>query len=219
MSLCSMHAQDTVRRLEPLPTSLSCAAFIVGYGAHHVPSWQEVNHNVQEWSNEVSDGRSVKVDNYLQYAPLAALYGLKVCGVPSRDDYWPMTRLSVETFVVSTAVVHIVKNVTDVKRPDSWALNSFVSGHTATAFSNAELLRLEYRDVSPWIGVAGYTVAVVTGLLRIYNNRHWSADVVAGAGVGVLSAQVTNWVDGIVWKQRPSPIEMPQTAYILTLDD
>ena len=65
------------------------------------------------------------------------------------------------------------------------------SGHTATAFAGAELLRLEYKEVSPWYGFAGYVVATATGTLRVLNNRHWVSDVVAGAGFGILSARLS----------------------------
>ena len=49
-------------------------------------------------------------------------------------------------------------------------LNSFPSGHTANAFCGAELMRIEYGN---WVGLAGYAVAVTTGVMRMYNERHW----------------------------------------------
>ena len=30
--------------------------------------------------------------------------------------------------------------------------------------------------------------------MRLYNNRHWLNDVLAGAGVGIISAQIGNWL-------------------------
>ena len=69
-----------------------------------------------------------------------------------------------------------------------------MNGITAKAFISAEFLRQEYKDVSPWIGVAGYAVAAGTGFLRMYNNRHWLNDVIAGAGVGIISTRVSYWL-------------------------
>ena len=46
----------------------------------------------------------------------------------------------------------------------------------------------------PWIGVAGYAVAAGTGFLRMYNNKHWLNDVIAGAGVGILSTRLSYWL-------------------------
>jgi len=53
---------------------------------------------------------------------------------------------------------------------------------------------MEYKDVSPWYGLACYAVAAATGYLRMYNNKHWMSDVIAGAGVGILSVQFVYWV-------------------------
>ena len=62
------------------------------------------------------------------------------------------------------------------------------------------LMRREYWKVSPWIGVAGYAVAAGTGFFRMYNNRHWLTDVIAGAGIGILSAQAAYWLYPVVTK-------------------
>lgn len=82
------------------------------------------------------------------------------------------------------------------RRPDHSAANSFPSGHTALAAAGAELLRLEYGSTSVWIPVAGFTVTAATGLLRIYNDRHWLGDVLAGAAIGLLSADISCWLNG-----------------------
>ena len=44
------------------------------------------------------------------------------------------------------------------------------------------------------IAIAGYTVATGVGIMRMYNNRHWASDVLAGAGVGILSASLMYWL-------------------------
>ncbi len=54
----------------------------------------------------------------------------------------------------------------------------------------AELVRMEYGG---WYGIGAYTIAVGVGFMRMYNGRHWLHDVVAGAGVGILSARVGEW--------------------------
>jgi membrane-associated phospholipid phosphatase len=87
------------------------------------------------------------------------------------------------------ASTHLLKRATGVTRPDGTNALSFPSGHTATAFASAEFMRMEYKDVSPWYGIAGYAAAATTGYLRMYNNRHWLGDVLAGAGIGILSTQ------------------------------
>ena len=80
------------------------------------------------------------------------------------------------------------------ERPDCSAKNSFPSGHTFTAFVGAEIIRREYGKEHPWIAVAAYGVATVVGIMRVYNNRHWAGDVLAGAGLGILSTTLVYWV-------------------------
>jgi len=55
-------------------------------------------------------------------------------------------------------------------------------------------MRQEYKDVSPWYGVGGYILAASTGFMRMYNNKHWLSDVVAGAGTGILSTDLTYYL-------------------------
>jgi membrane-associated phospholipid phosphatase len=90
--------------------------------------------------------------------------------------------------------VNSLKFITKEKRPDGSSRNSFPSGHTAMAFMGAELLWHEFRNVSPWIGITGYTIAAGTGFFRMYNNRHWLTDVLAGAGIGILSTKAAYWL-------------------------
>ena len=63
----------------------------------------------------------------------------------------------------------------------------------ATAFSGAELLWQEYKDINIWYGISGYTVAAATGFFRIYNGRHWLSDVAMGEGIGILSTKIAYW--------------------------
>lgn len=55
----------------------------------------------------------------------------------------------------------------------------------------AELVRREYGT---GYGIAAYSVAAGIGVLRIWNDRHWLGDVLAGAGIGILSAEIGWWL-------------------------
>lgn len=47
------------------------------------------------------------------------------------------------------------------------------------------------RMSPPVIAYAGYAVATATAYLRIYNDRHWINDVIAGACIGILSTKLS----------------------------
>ena len=86
--------------------------------------------------------------------------------------------------------VNSIKYTVKEKRPDNTSNNSFPSGHTATAFMCATILHKEYGNKSPWYSIGGYTLAGLTGVTRQLNNRHWIGDILAGAGIGILSADL-----------------------------
>lgn len=68
---------------------------------------------------------------------------------------------------------------------------SFVSNHTSNAFTTATVLALCFPD-KKWVPIVAYSTASVVGLSRIYQNEHWASDVLGGAAIGFLSAQLTN---------------------------
>jgi len=129
-------------------------------------------------------------DDLLQFAPGVAFYALNLAGVKSKHGIVDGTALYVLSEAIMGVSTFSVKHLAGRERPNGADNFSFPSGHTANAFAAAEFLNQEYRDVSPWIGYAGYTVATATGVLRMYNNKHWLSDVVAGAGFGIASTKL-----------------------------
>lgn len=98
-------------------------------------------------------------------------------------------------------------------RPDGSSRTSFPSGHTATAFMTATMLRHEYGHLSPWIGIGGYTVATGTGLMRMANNKHWLSDVLTGAGIGILSTEVGYYLGDLLFRDRGLRVTPPPYRY------
>lgn len=61
---------------------------------------------------------------------------------------------------------------------------SFVSGHSAGAWSFATAISHSFGDNHKWVPYVSYTLAALTSLARIHDNKHWASDVFAGALVG-----------------------------------
>ncbi len=142
------------------------------------------------------------VDNYLQYVPIVASYGLFACGVKGENGLLDRTILAAMSYTIFAAVNAGMKAAFGEKRPDSDARNSFPSGHTGTAVTGAEFLRREYWSTSPWIGAAGYAVALTTAYLRVHNDRHWINDVIGGAAVGYFSTTLAYWLYPKIFRKR-----------------
>lgn len=182
---------------KPFPVQkfiLPVAMVAYGFAGMHVSGLQSVNKSVKD---EIYDDRPhapFHLDNYLMFAPAAAVYGLNAAGIHGKHNFKDRTILLLMSQLFTQGAVFGLKGQTHVLRPDGSAYNSFPSGHTATAFANAEFMRLEYKDVSPWYGIAGYAAATATGVLRMYNNKHWFNDVVAGAGFGIAGTRLAYWL-------------------------
>lgn len=183
------------------PLQLVAPAALIGVGIIGLESdWLKRQNGETRDELQEHPHSQLTVDDFTQYVPLAALYGLRLCGVKGQHDYVDMTIIAGTAYILTAASVYGIKTLTKVGRPDGSSRNSFPSGHTATAFAGAELLRREYWGRSPWIGIAGYAVAAGTGFLRMYNNRHWLTDVIAGAGLGIMCTQAAYWLYPVVTK-------------------
>jgi len=165
---------------------------LVGTGAVMTASpWYRthVNEPVRDWALRVSGGKELPFDNYLQYAPYAGfVLGMALQG--GQHGVWEQVLVLGTSILVTAAMSGTLKNVTGVIRPNG-GNQSFPSGHTVTAFLGAELIRLEF---GPWWGLAAYTVATVTAFMRVYNNWHWTSDLLGGAGIGILGANIGYWL-------------------------
>lgn len=135
-----------------------------------------------------------EIENVIQYVPDASVLLLKACGLKSRHNWRDLAYLEAGSALLAFTINTGLKYSLDVPRPYGNVYNSFPSGHTVTAFVGAEMLRREYGSEYPAVAIAGYTVATGVGLLRMYNNRHWASDVLAGAGVGILSVSLMYWL-------------------------
>ena len=154
--------------------------------------FQSVNHDIRDGMSTLRGDCYFRADDYLQYVPAAGYLAAGfIPGVSALHSFKERLGAGVTAYACMAAITNIVKYAVKEPRPDSSSRNSFPSGHTATAFTVAELMRIEY---GPWVGAAGYTVALGVAFLRVYNERHWTNDVIAGAGIGILSAHVGYWL-------------------------
>jgi membrane-associated phospholipid phosphatase len=174
------------------PSSLVTPALLVGYGFLTLgnPEYLESNEAVQKEITWHYAGFRTRLDNYTRYVPLAAVYGLNLAGIKGQHDLVNLTMIFALSGFINNTITHHLKAITKETRPDFPSLDAFPSGHTSTAFANAEIMHQEYKHLSAWYGVSGYSFAVTTGTLRLLNNRHWLSDVVAGAGIGILSTRL-----------------------------
>lgn len=147
-------------------------------------------------------GFHTSVDDYLRFASIPFLYGLDWVGVEAKTDVKNRTAILFKAEVIMFITTTLMKNTTHVIRPDGDGDKSFPSGHTAQAFLGAVMIQREYGHKSIWYPIGAYTVATSVGVLRVMNNRHYTSDVLVGAGIGMLSAHIAYWTHRYKWNKK-----------------
>lgn len=180
----------------PAPKKVGIRPFIVpvafiGYGvvAKSDNFLNRFDKHIQRQLHTSNPKPSELTEDILRYTPAVMVYGLNLAGVKGKHNLVDASGIFLLSNVIMGVTVKTTKELSQHTRPDGSDNHSFPSGHSSAAFASAEFLRQEYKDVSPWYGYAGYTIAAATGVLRLRNNKHWFGDVVAGAGFGILSTK------------------------------
>lgn len=188
------YARKIVPKKKFRPMSFIAPAVLIGYGFAAVYDNDVLKQLDLSTRDELQEDHplfAAHVDDYLQFAPAAAVYALNLYGVKGKHNLFDASMLYVTSAAIMGLSTHYVKRGVRRSRPNDHGYNSFPSGHTASAFVGAEFLYQEYKDVSPWIGYGGYFTAAAIGTLRMYNNKHWFSDVVGGAGFGIASTKIS----------------------------
>jgi len=145
----------------------------------------------------IGNGVSNSLDDYLRYGPMAELALANVIGLQAKNHWFDQTKNLFLIDLASFVTVRSLKSITRRPRPNNkYIYNSFPSGHTTLAFSNATMLYYEYKDHHPVFAYSGYAFATATASLRVLNDRHWVGDVLVGAGIGML-------ITHLVYKLEP----------------
>jgi hypothetical protein len=91
-----------------------------------------------------------------------------------------------DSFAVSSLLTTGLKEITNVKRPDSDARDSFPSLHASSVFAIATMESHYHPDYAPlW-----YAGATLIAYSRVDLNRHRITEVLTGAAIGYLTARL-----------------------------
>jgi len=111
--------------------------------------------------------------------------------------------LSVESLATASALAAAMKIIIGRARPYAGegpysfhpfstqsAHNSFPSGHATAAFAVATTIACQTRGVA--VDILAYSTAVMVGLSRIHDDKHWTSSVIAGSALGYFVARTIN---------------------------
>ena len=155
--------------------------------------------------------------NYL-LGILQAEVVLTALATPSGEDstewiYSKAKGLAVElgAELVTAGVTDGLKSISKRERP-SGGDNSFPSGHSSAAFTNAVLANrnLQYLSMSDNLRLAlqvgNYLLASATAWARVEANGHWLSDVFAGAAIGYFFGAFLH--DGFMGLPEEKPVQV-----------
>lgn len=167
------------------------AAFITyGVATRSRKSYSELDIKVDSNGNRRSE-KVTSIDDYLRYVPYAGIYALDLAGVRAKNSFADRTFVTVLSYFLMEQSVDMMKEKIPTWRPNGGDRRAFPSTHSAKAFVGAHIMFREYKDSSPWLASSGYAFALATASLRMVNRAHSFADVMAGAGIGMLSVELS----------------------------
>ena len=115
------------------------------------------------------------------------------------DDLRETGRLLYESIILTGMVTQTLKFIVGRARPyeergdhyftpfvSNGDYHSFPSGHTTLAFAMSTVIS---HQIDSWWAYAGfYGLSTLTGISRVYTNKHWLSDIVVGAAIGTAGA-------------------------------
>ncbi|MFD1293190.1 phosphatase PAP2 family protein [Lutibacter holmesii] len=139
--------------------------------------------------DKVGEDYEFPIDDYILFMPVAQMYAADVLGVKAKNHWFDQSKYLFISNVISTSISELLKRTITKTRPDGIS-QSFPSGHTTIAFTNAAVLQNEFQETAPVFAYSGYAFAATTGVFRMLNNKHYLSDVLVGAGIGVFVTQL-----------------------------
>jgi membrane-associated phospholipid phosphatase len=161
-------------------------------------------------TNTMGRATAGEISDYLMYGLLAYPFVVDTAlvaavGHGNYDVAFQMAMIGVQAVLTAKFASSLTKGLVGRERPDADGCitgkelscgtynESFVSGHTTTAFVGAGLICAQHQNLAlygdgPWGAIAcgaSLVAASAVGTLRIVANRHNLTDVVGGAMIGL----------------------------------
>lgn len=192
--LINFRYADKKRGFKPF---IAPSLLIAGGTILHFTDWK---YDINDWRGEHFNYAGY-LDDYLRFAPIAAVYSLNAFGVKGKNNIGNQTAILGKSMILTTIITKSLKSIFDVERPTGEP-QSMPSGHTAIVFAAAQWMHREYGEISPWYSVGAYACATTVGIMRISKGKHWASDVLVGAGAGMISTELIYLTHQFKWDRE-----------------
>ncbi len=140
--------------------------------------------------------------DYIMWVPSASVYMLDAFNVKTEHTFRQHLIIEAGSVLITGGLGMGMRIISKQIKVYNDGDTKFPSGHTANAFRGAEILHQELKRNHPVISYSGYVAATAVGLLKIYSQEHYLTEVLAGAGLGILSTKLTYWLFDKVKKSK-----------------
>lgn len=160
------------------------------------------NRSFNKWEISQKFSHTTKAVDAIQYAPIVFPWAMKAIGIPTHSGWGRMaTSQAISTLLMAGSVSLMKDNISSL-RPDGSDMRSFPSGHSAWAYLGATMTAYELGWKSSWYSIGAYSIASAIAMQRIIDRRHLPKDVITGAGIGILSAQIGYAFGDLIWGNK-----------------
>ena len=158
--------------------------------------FQKINSFAGQWP--LLDGLAIFSAEWLGYVLIVVLF---IFFLKKREKYGSvLVRALIAGFISRFVITEAIRFFWERQRPfvnnsvnlllSHDATPSFPSGHAAFFFGFSALVYLYNKKLGLWFLIASALVA----LARVFGGVHWPSDVLAGAGVGIISAYLVDFI-------------------------
>ena len=158
-----------------------------------IPGIKNVDKNLWSQVKTSYPNFHTTADDYIMWAPSSSVYLLDALSIKTKHTFKEHLILDAGSLIVAGGIGFVMRKISgniEVYKMDG---TKFPSGHTVNAFRGAEIFHQELKETHKILSYSGYVIAVAVGTLRIYNKAHYLTEVLAGAGLGILSTKLTYW--------------------------
>jgi membrane-associated phospholipid phosphatase len=193
---------DNSRYLKPAALIIPGTFLVYGGLKAFVTGIQRLDDTIYSNIKRNHPGFHTTAENYLMWAPSASIYFLDALKVKTRHSFKEHLILDAGSIVITGGIGYAMRIISRNINAYTTHDTKFPSGHTANAFRGAEILHQELKDNNQILSYSGYLIATSVGIIRLYNKDHLLSEVVAGAGLGILSTKLTYWIFDRVKRAR-----------------
>jgi membrane-associated phospholipid phosphatase len=197
------------------PSAIVVPSTMLVYGCLKpvIPAIEQLDYDIMEYVVTHHPDFNTKADDYLQWVPSASIYVMDAFKVKTKHTFIEHLIIDAGSILITGGAGFVMRKISGSMEVYNSSGTKFPSGHTANAFRGAEIVFQELKDSHRVLSYSGYLVASAVGVLRIYNKAHYLTEVLAGAGLGILSTKLTYLVfDKVKAHKKRKPLAPSLTS-------